>query len=212
MKKDTLVVVVVGMITGVGGYYAAYQQRTKQTTDESQDKTQAQNTKKSQPAAATAARPHPPLRTKLPRPRKTKEQIAALRKKWQNKTNEATHAKSSSKEAIDTGYLDTPEPVESYSSSSKEFRAAVDAGVREIIPEIRKCMQDWKAEIPAFNGRVSFHIEIGQQGLHTIEVDENDEIPLIIAGCMGNVMYTAQWPATTDGKTTVNYPFALSLE
>jgi len=48
--------------------------------------------------------------------------------------------------------------------------------------------------------------------LETTEILDVEDVPIVIAGCMGNIMYVASWPATTEGETMITYPFEVSMD
>ena len=95
-------------------------------------------------------------------------------------------------------------------------KEGIDGAIREVMPEIRSCYQDWMLEYPDLDGRLQVKFTIGDvdgEGkiLSAEAVDELDAAPF--SACVVNVMSSLQFDIPEQGGIViVRYPFFFSQE
>ena len=93
-------------------------------------------------------------------------------------------------------------------------KEGIDGAIREVMPEIRSCYQDWMLEYPDLDGKLQIKFTIddvdGEGKVISAEaVDELNAAPF--SACVVNVMSSLQFDIPEQGGVViVRYPFFFS--
>lgn len=83
--------------------------------------------------------------------------------------------------------------------------------VREMIPGIKGCYEDWLSVDPTLSGRIEMEFSVGEEGLGEVFVYDHTDMPVGLQSCFGAAIYEADWPPFEE-STDIVYPFILTTD
>jgi hypothetical protein len=87
---------------------------------------------------------------------------------------------------------------------------AIDRTIRDILPEMTRCLNAWGQADVTFDGSVVLGFELGTEGLTEVWIEEVENVPGGPLTCLSATIWEAPWPAFAE-RTTVNYPFIVEI-
>gem|GEM_PF-3388175 len=146
----------------------------------------------------------------IPRPKRRVMRSAPVSEPVEAPEEAADAPEEPEQGSVDTGVFEVPEPTVRVAPDDPAFKTAIDDTVREQLPGIKACLEEWLNTGMEVDGRVRMGFKLNQQGLGDVWIVKRDDIPLGVTSCLSGAIWQANWPAVTEGEITIHYPFALS--